>query len=352
MRRRNMIDTFELTTNVGITQREIDSRFNISEDSKQHVSDSVYIVPNPLHIVGVQKLKVTKLKNTLLYEITLVFNAQQLLEDRLTPCLFIPTKANVKALQRRVERIQQDVQLSYKQWTLTRIDYAMQFKTPHHALYPYLESCSACPKSDIQKFEYGSLQRRNNNSILNAYSKELQANIRNHTEEYQTEAHNLYRWERQCIRPYDLKLNSVGPGSHWTRYFTEEAALEALMRFHKHHIKKGDYYSREAAYEQLKSKIKRSSNLSLAIKTLDFIRTEGSVTNALQAIAEARQTVPDQFNNQLNNASSNSMQKKFNDYIRLHLSQNGVNPVLLPKDCEEDFLQNSHHYLFEHLYSL
>ncbi|MEC1524361.1 hypothetical protein P9D43_20380 [Neobacillus niacini] len=344
-----MIDTFELTTNVGITQREIDSRFNISEDSKQKVSDSVYIVLNPLHILGVQKLIVTRLQNTLLYEITLVFNAQQLLEKRMTPSLFIPTKANVKELQRRVEMIHQDVQLSYKQWTLTRIDYAMQFKTPHHALYPYLESCSTCPSSDIQTYEYGSLQRRNGNSILNAYSKELQTATRNHVEQYKIEAHNLYRWERQCIRPYDLKLNNIGLGSHWTRYFTEAAALEALMRFHKHHIKKGDYYSRDAAYEQLKSKIKRSNNLTSAMKTLDFIRNEGSITNALQAITEGRQTVPDQFNNRLNNAFSNSMQKRFNDYIRLHLSQNGVNPVLLPKDCEEDFLQNSHHYLFGHL---
>lgn len=307
---------------------------------------------NPLQQPGIQQLCITELKNTSSYRVTLTVNPMQLITGKETPILFECTPSNmaslVDKLNDELEYIHPCLTLVKRTWCLSRIDYAQQCYTQHHILYPSLESRGSVPSTDTDYGFDGSTYRGNKSTKLNAYSKQLQVEHSNHSQQYKDETKTLYRFEKQSHKTNALYKKYKFDRSDLFALFDEMIAYKELIAFHKHHIKAGDYYSRNQAIEKIYATPgKQEKSKALVVEVLDFIASEGTLTNALTAIQKGAMNVPERFRAKEDDESYQTLKDRFNEFIRHHLCKAGINPILLPEDCGTSCVVNSYTELFE-----
>ncbi|WP_336638226.1 hypothetical protein [Lysinibacillus fusiformis] len=344
-----MIDTFEISfitiyKTIKLIQQELGEELVFK--------NGTCTITNPLQQPGIQQLRIIKLKNTSSYQVTLTVNPMQLITEKETPILFECTPSNMASLKDKLndelEYLHPSITLMKRTWRLSRIDYAQQCYTQHHLLYPLLESQGAVPSTDTDYGFEGSTYRSNKSTKLNAYSKQLQVESSNHSHQYKDVTKRLYRFEKQCHKPSTLCKKYELKGSDLFALFDEMIAYKELTACHKRHIKAGDYYSRNQAIEKIYATPgKHEKSNALLVEVLDCIVSEGTLNNALTAIQEGSENVPERFRAKEDNESYQILKERFKEFIRHHLCKVGINPILLPEDCSTSCVINSYTELFE-----
>lgn len=344
-----MVDTFEISfitkyKTIKLIQQELEVELAFKKGR--------CTLKNPLQQPGVQQLCIASLKKTSSYQVTLTVNPMQLITEKETPVLFEYTPSNMDSLKDKLnnelEYIHPNLTLVKRTWRLSRIDYAQQCYTQHHTLYPLLESRGVVPSTDTDHKFDGSTYRGNKSSKLNAYSKQLQVECSNHSQQYKDATKTLDRFEKQCHKTSTLYKKYKLDRSDLFALFNEMIACKELTAYHKRHIKEGDYYSRNKAIEKIYATTgKQEKSKALIVGVLDFIASEGTLSPALTAIQKGTENVPERFRAKEDDESYQTLKERFNEFIRNHLCKAGINPILLPEDCGTSYVVNSYTELFE-----
>lgn len=342
------MDTFEITliTNdaaVNLLSRELEQEFSFRNNFTK--------LPNPLGQPGVRAINITRLKNSKKCSIAIEINPTELLEGTASIELFHCSIENVKALQKELnetlESIHSYFSLTARKWILSRIDYAMQFYTPHVELYTILESKGPIPYRYEGLMKSGSTYKKCKSSRINAYDKGNQLSKSKSLPCLKEKAMGLYRFEYQCFNPRYLLEKYKIDHSEWFGLFREDIALGILKAHHERHIKSGDYYTYEEAVKRIKGmKGKQQRTKEKILEVLRFIDDVGSIPKALQAIHNDAESVPKPYRGANSKASFDKLKDKFNEFIREHLCKAGINPILLPDDSNIPFLPNTSTKLF------
>ncbi|MFY0744011.1 hypothetical protein AB1K09_16070 [Solibacillus silvestris] len=344
-----MIDTFEirLTTAqsvVDLLSRELDQKIKFR-------NSSFYKLSNPLRRPGVRAINITRQKNSEKYSIAIEINPTELLKDAPSIELFHCSKENVEALKQVLNEVLESIHpylsITNRKWHLSRIDYAMQFYTPHVELYTVLESKGPIPYRYESLQKPGSTYKKCKSSRINAYNKGQQISKTNNPAFLKEKANELYRFEYQCKNPKYLLKKYNTEQNEWFGLFREEIALAVLRSQHERHIKAGDYYTYSEAAKRIKrmeGKHHRTKNQ--AIEVLKFIEAAGSIPSALQAIQNDAEGTPEGFKRTTSQQSFEKLKDKFNEFIRDHLCKEGINPVLLPCESGIILLPNTSSRLF------
>ncbi|WP_153721062.1 hypothetical protein [Sporosarcina cascadiensis] len=344
----DVIDTFEIAL---ITGHSVVNLLSHGLGKEVRFKNNFCKLPDPLGQPGVRAINIKRLKNSEKFCIAVEINPAELLEGAASIGLFQCSQENVRALQQllneSLESIHSHFSLTNRKWRLSRVDYALQFYTPHVELYTILESKGPVPYRYKGLQKPGSTYNECKSSRINAYNKEDQLSKTNSSASLKEKAKDLYRFEYQCL---DLRyLNKKYDIDHGDLFglCREDIAITVLKAHHKRHIKVGDYYTyREAAKRIKEMEGKQERTKEKALEVLRFIEAAGSVPNALRAIQNDADSVPEQFRGADGDRSYEILKDRFNEFIREHLCKEGINPVLLPSDCGVAFLLNTSVKLF------
>ncbi|WP_438297881.1 hypothetical protein [Sporosarcina sp. FA15] len=340
-----MIDTFEITLIAGHTVVDL-----MGEGLAKEIrfKDNFCKLTNPLRQPGVRAINITRQKNSNKYSISVEINPTELIEEAASIELFQCSKENVEALKQALNKvlisIHANFSLKQRSWQLSRVDYALQFYTPHVELYTVLESKGSIPYRFEGLQKPGSTYNKCKSSRFNAYNKGDQLSKTNCPESLKKMAKNLYRCEYQCFNPkYLSKKYNVDQFG----LFREDIAISVLESQHGRHIKGGDYYTYDEAAKRINEmKGKQQQTKEQMIEVLKFIKAVGSLSNSLQAIQNDTEIVPERFRGAQSGSNYDRLKDTFNEFIREHLCKEGINPVLLPSDSDINLLQNTSSRLF------
>ena len=149
-----MIDTFEISLTTAYSIVDLLSR-ELEKEIKFRNNFCKFI--NPLGQPGVRAINITRQRYSNKYSIAVEINPTELLEEVASIELFKCSQENVEALQQALNEVLVSIHpyfsLTDRKWRLSRIDYAMQFHTPHVELYTVLESKGPIP------YRYEGLQK-------------------------------------------------------------------------------------------------------------------------------------------------------------------------------------------------
>lgn len=344
-----MIDTIEIKLTIAHSVVKLLSR-ELEKEIKFRNSNFCKLT-NPLGQPGVRAINITRQENSNKYSIAIEINPTELLEEAASIELFHCSQENVGALQQALNEVLVSIHpyfsLTDRKWRLSRVDYAMQFHTPHVELYTVLESKGPIPYrfKDLQKI--GSTYKKCKSSRINAYNKGNQLSKTNSPAFLIREAEGLYRFEYQCLNPkFLLKKHNIDY-NEWFGLFREDIALVVLKAQHERHIKAGDYYTYDEAAKRIKEMNgKQTRTKEQVLEVLRFIESAGSISDALHAIQNDDDNVPQRFRGASSQHSYEILKVKFNEFIREHLCKEGINPVLLPNEYGVKILRNSSSRLF------
>lgn len=343
-----MLDTFEIALEAGYSTvklleeaLEVDIKF----------TNNFYRLINPLEQPGMRAINITKQQNSQKYRIAFEMNPRELLIEEESIDLFLCNKENVEVLYRKLDEeltyIHRYFSLTNGKWCLSRIDYAMQFRTPNVELYTTLESKGPFRYHYEGLQKPGSTYNKCKSSTINAYNKDDQLSKTNSSAQLKTAAKNLYRFECQCLKTNYLRKKFDIYYNDLFGLFREDIALSVLKAQHQRHIKTGDYYSYDEAEKKIKEmKGKQQRTKKKVLEVLRFIEAAGSLPIALQAIRNDADSVPEQFRGANSERSYEILKDKFNELIREQLCKEGINPILLPNDCGLTTLPNTYAELF------
>ncbi|MED4400223.1 hypothetical protein [Metabacillus fastidiosus] len=344
-----MIDTFEIRLStahsiVNLLSRELGQEIKFRNSSFCKISD-------PLGQPGVRAINITRQKNSNKCSIAIEINPTELLKGVASIDLFGCGVENVEALEQALNEMLTSIHpyfaLSRRQWRLSRVDYAMQFHTPHVELYTILESKGPIPYRYEGLQKPGSTYNKCRSSRINAYNKGNQISKTNSPKDIKEEAIGLYRFEFQCLNPKYFREKYNIDHSELFGLFREDIAHSVLKSQHGRHIKAGDYYTLdEAAKRIMGMKGRQQQTKELAIDVLRFIDSAGSLPKALQSVQNGDVNVPEFLRVVKSNSSFEKLKGKFNEFIREHLCKIGINPILLPDDYDMTSLPNTSSSLF------
>lgn len=343
-----MIDTFELKLTVPYSIVDLLSR-ELEKEIK--FNNNFCKLPNPLGQPGVRAVNITRQKNSEKYSIAIEINPTELLEESASIELFQCSEKNVEALQQALKEVLVSIHpyfsLSNTKWSLSRIDFTMQFYTPHVELYTILESKGPIPYRYEGLQKPGSTYKMCKSSRINAYNKGNQLIKTNSPVSLKHEAVGLYRFEYQCKNPKYLYNKYNIDRRELFGLFTKDIAVAILKAQHERHIKAGDYYTYDEAEKRIyEMKGKQKQTKELALQVLRFIESAGSFANALQLIRDDDDIVPERFRGAHSERSYGILKNTFNEFIREHLCKVGINPVLLSNDYGFTLLPNTSSMLF------
>jgi len=342
-----MIDTFEIALITGYSAVNL-----LSRELEKEISfrNNFTKLSNPLGQPGVRAINITRLKNSMKCSIAIEINPTELLEETASIKLFHCSQENVEALRKELneslESIHPYFSLTDGEWILSRIDYAMQFYTPHVELYTTLESKGPIPYRYEGLQKSGSTYKKCKSSRINAYNKGNQLSKSNSPASLKEKAKGLYRFEYQCLKPKYLLDKYKIDHRKWFGLFKEDISLAVLKAHHERHIKVGDYYTYDEAVKLIMEMKKQRRTKEKVLEVLRFIEVSGSYFKALQAIKNNAESVPKPYKGANSKVSYDILKDKFNEFIREHLCKSGINPILLPRDSNMPFLPNTSAKLF------
>lgn len=212
-------------------------------------------------------------------------------------------------------------------WTINRIDYAVNIHTPYVDEYIKLFQRGDkprgfkelyCNKAKTRKQREGSFYLFNDSVTINYYNKE-------HERLYQNlnidGAKDLLRIEVQCKKPKTntLKVKYGFDSRHLAHYLSQEISYQQLEYYYNKTIGNGDYYKLSEAI----LKVQESNYTS---------KTKNKLINVLREVNKCRSIWKAREKSQYNSSC-------FNRYLK-QIRALGVNPVTIPSRWNIDKLKN------------
>lgn len=212
-------------------------------------------------------------------------------------------------------------------WTINRIDYAVNIHTPYVEEYIKLFQRGDkprgfkelyCNKSKTRKQLDGSFYLFNDSVVINFYNKQLERLYQNLNTDG---AKDLLRIEVQCKKPKTntLKTKYDFDSRHLAHYLSQEISYQQLEYYYNKTIGKGDYYKLSEAIKIVQESNYTSKTKEKLIKVLREV-------NQSRSIWKAREK-------SLYNSSC------FNRYLKQIIAL-GINPVTIPTKWNINKLKN------------
>lgn len=229
-------------------------------------------------------------------------------------------------------------------WTCKRIDYAFDIATENVREYILLFKKADCPAwFDEDRSEWqGSLYMKSKSVTINFYDKEDQLSKKgDFTDEELAYAINTLRLEVQCKsdKVQDIKETHGLLDKRVTGYLTNDLSREVILDYYDRCIGPGDYYKLSEAIKIIKaSSYKKGAKYNM-ISILRLIAQARSIYRAryqFTAGVAIKNTHPRLV---LRGAKST-----FNTNLN-RLRELNINPVVIPREWEIDFLPNPREYL-------
>ena len=277
-------------------------------------------------IVLIKKYTDSKYTQPIL-QLTIQLNPTKLLNRDIVE---LTKEEDLQEVEKRFNEVLEQIHLdlnTFCYWTLNRIDYCINIKTPNVKEYiklfqrcslPYRFNIPYDKKAKVRKHKEGSFYVFNNSTIINFYNKELERF--NNTGKILESAKDILRLEIQCKKgktdyikyKYNFDIKYLG-------YFTsEELSLKIIASYFYKIIGKGDYYKLDKARAIINSSQHTKATKDKLINVLELINKHKSIDKARE--------------------NSNYSKDSFNRYIK-QIRALGVNPITIPRRWTIDNLK-------------
>ena len=261
-------------------------------------------------------------------QLTIQLNSTKLLNRDIVE---LTKEEDLHEVSEKFNKIKEQIHLDLKplfSWTLNRIDYCINIKTPYVKEYiklfqrcslPYRFNIPYDKKAKVRKHKEGSFYIFNNSTIINFYDKELERF--NNTGKILESAKDILRLEIQCKKgktdyikyKYNFDIKYLG-------YFTsEELSLNIISSYFDKIIGKGNYYKLDKARDIINSSKHTKSTKDKLINVLELINKHKSIDKARE--------------------NSNYSKDSFNRYIK-KIRELNINPITIPRRWEIDILKD------------
>ena len=261
-------------------------------------------------------------------QLTIQLNPTKLLNRDIVE---LTKEEDLHEVSEKFNKIKEQIHLDLKplfSWTLNRIDYCINIKTPYVKEYiklfqrcslPYRFNIPYDKKAKLRKHKEGSFYIFNNSTIINFYDKELERF--NNTGKILESAKDILRLEIQCKKgktdyikyKYNFDIKYLG-------YFTsEELSLNIISSYFDKIIGKGNYYKLDKARDIINSSKHTKSTKDKLINVLELINKHKSIDKARE--------------------NSNYSKDSFNRYIK-KIRELNINPITIPRRWEIDILKD------------
>lgn len=261
-------------------------------------------------------------------QLTIQLNPTKLLNRDIVE---LTKEEDLHEVSEKFNKIKEQIHLDLKplfSWTLNRIDYCINIKTPYVKEYiklfqrcslPYRFNIPYDKKAKVRKHKEGSFYIFNNSTIINFYDKELERF--NNTGKILESAKDILRLEIQCKKgktdyikyKYNFDIKYLG-------YFTsEELSLNIISSYFDKIIGKGNYYKLDKARDIINSSKHTKSTKDKLINVLELINKHKSIDKARE--------------------NSNYSKDSFNRYIK-KIRELNINPITIPRRWEIDILKD------------
>lgn len=277
-------------------------------------------------IVLIKKYTDSKYTQPIL-QLTIQLNPTKLLNRDIVK---LTKEADLQEVEQKFNEVLEQIHLdlnTFFHWTLNRIDYCINIKTPYVKEYiklfqrcslPYRFSIPYDKKAKVRKHKEGSLYIFNNSTIINFYNKELERF--NNTGKILESAKDILRLEIQCKKgktdymkyKYNFDIKYLG-------YFTsEELSIKTISTYFDKIIGKGDYYKLDKARAIINSSGYTKATKDKLINVLELINKHKSIDKARE--------------------NSNYSKDSFNRYIK-KIRELNINPITIPRRWTIDCLK-------------
>lgn len=277
-------------------------------------------------IVLIKKYTQSKYTHPIL-QLTIQLNPTKLLNKNIVE---LTKEEDLQEVEQKFNEVLEQIHFelnTFFYWTLNRIDYCINIKTPYVKEYIKLFQRSSLPyrfnipydkKAKVRKHQKGSFYIYNNSTTINFYDKEVER--LNNTGKWLENAKDILRLEIQCKKAktdymkykYKFDIKYLG-------YFTsEELSNKTIATYFDKIIGKGDYYKLDKARAIINSSKHTKATKDKLINVLELINKHKSIDRALK--------------------ESNYTKGSFNRYIREIRSLN-INPITIPRRECVDYLK-------------
>ncbi len=286
-----MVHTIEVGHGMGRDKLEQFARYQSVFDDEQlnrFLSGQVsQVEAAEYQLPGFNKLRLYRRGNEQYYFLCIVINPQGLLTNRPTIDLFSCTQENVEALTvsfRDGVRILTGLTFStLLEWSVVRIDYAINLYTPHVGTYVELAKRAKLPRNFSYKIDKpGSFYIQSKSVTLNFYDKldEMQKkpNWGSYYETLCRDAANVYRIEVQCeeSKRFDIMRAYNLPDISLSGFLDERIASDIIQYYYQATIGYGDYYSLSAVHQRIQETLWRKPKKEQIYNWLRLIAQTGA----------------------------------------------------------------------------
>ncbi len=314
-----MIHTAELTT--AITQKE----YNFLQKLTKDKTGKIYTLSQK-GITRIVPIKTTR--DFEYFSCKIVINLNRIANHgERTAAPFTESEENLKRLYDNFKEFMGKL-LPYRAdincWTVQRIDYTRDIKTPYCAEYIELLQRGNKPsrlridskdthKKEIDKKHYkGSVRYRCKGYTVNIYDKYKERIDKNITREIAEESKNILRIEIQCNPSkidYISKKNGIYGQTIESLAYLQAEQENMIKRAIKAIEGSGDYYTLKGAIDKVEKSTKKTTTKSDMTRLLQIV-------NQYRSVRKARANFRDI--------------ERFNRLIE-HLQELNINPVTIPK---------------------
>lgn len=228
--------------------------------------------------------------------------------------------------------------LDLSQWSVCRIDYAVDINTPYVEEYVKLLNKGDKPivYDDKARGKTGSCYWSCKSTVINVYNKANQMTKRGKSPELVKRAQNILRFEVQCSSPKVgyIRKNREFESRELHYFFCTELAESVLMSYCRRVYKTGDYYTFRTAQARMESLGASKRRISACNNIIRAIAQTRSISEARKQLFE-----------------DGLILKNINPLVELRYSKEqfsrncslladmDINPVTIPREWKIDSLQ-------------
>lgn len=333
-----MIHTAEL-----ITKIDYENYYNLLQQEKRKIDNNKNIYLHNLNNVGITRIHAftQKIENGYIYWCEIIVNLNRVCNNgKPTPMPFVVNRLNIEKLKINFCKFIKQLlpnRANILAWSVQRIDYTLDIKTPYVKEYIQLLQRGDKPrqcyidnntqhKSEMEKTHYkGSVRYKNKSVTLNIYDKYKERQKENYSGTLLQECKDILRIEIQCFKNKAIRIkrkfnrNSYG----FKAYLLSEEEQKSIFKYYLSCIcGKNTYFEYIRAVKKVEDSNFRATTKQTLILLLKSVSEHKSVWKTKVYIGK---------------------EKYYN--ILSKLQKIDINPVTIPRRWNIKQLKNIYHLI-------
>lgn len=230
-----------------------------------------------------------------------------------------------------------DQLLSMPDWSLRRIDYAVDITTEYVDQYLKLMDKGDKPRNYIDRYgpNKGSCRWDCKSVNINIYDKAKHLRDKGYSPAVIEKAQNILRVEIQCKSPKigGIKKKNDLDSRALQYFFNSDFAEEVVLRYCQRLYKTGDYYSRTAAVKRMTGLGITSRKQKALLSIIKAVAETRSISEARARLSTQGATIKNTKTQEVMTLSTGSFSRNCTELAALN-----INPVTIPREWKIDYL--------------